>query len=328
MPGGEMAFSGSEVSLARAIGFRDMNVEVLCIGQAAYHLSVFTPGFPEEEGRVETDALREEGGGAAANAAHLIASWGATCAFAGVVGTDAHGEQIREELLAVGAEVGHLEMRSGYPTPFTVVLVNRQNGSRTMITRKETRGAGLHWSPETLAGFAVPPKVIFLDGHEPEASLAALAAFPDAISILDAGSWKDGTARLAGEVDYLLGSEKFARQATGISMFNGDANRRRCLRQLREWFATTVVITLGADGLIADDGHGCWHLPAFPARRVDTTGVRDVFSGAFTHAMSRGKAWADGLRFASMAASLSIRQAGGRSSIPHRTEVEAALAKV
>jgi sulfofructose kinase len=58
-------------------------IEVLCIGHAAYDLSVFVSGFPAENSKGQTDQLLESGGGPAANAAYLLSSWRVSCAFAG-----------------------------------------------------------------------------------------------------------------------------------------------------------------------------------------------------------------------------------------------------
>jgi sugar/nucleoside kinase (ribokinase family) len=164
------------------------------------------------------------------------------------------------------------------------------------------------------------------DGHELPASLAALRAFPEAVSILDAGSWREGTAQLAGRVDYLAASERFALQASGLAHLNNDDARRACVGHLREQYSTAVIVTLGEHGLVADDGSGFLHLPAYPATAVDTTAAGDIFHGAFAHAVARGMPFREGLRLASLTASLSVRVAGGRRSIPTLDKVKEELA--
>ena len=80
--------------------------------------------------------------------------------------------------------------------------------------------------------------------------------------------------------------------------------------------------------LNADDGSGFRHMPAFPALCVDTTGAGDIFHGAFAFAITRAMPFWESLRFASMAASLSVRVPGGRNSIPTLSQVEEALTHV
>jgi sulfofructose kinase len=296
-----------------------MPVDILCVGHAAFDLSVFVESFPGENSKCETPELRESGGGPAANAAYLLSAWGARCGFAGLIGEDRYGQRIQEEFQSVGTDLSLLELRPGHATPVSIILINKQNGSRTIVNRK-VAGSPLRFEEAVLK--VLCPRVLLFDGHEMQASLAALSAFPEAISILDAGSWREGTASLAGQVDYLAASERFALQATGISDLSDADAQRACARRLRELYPTVVIITLGENGLVADDGSGFFHLPAYPAPVVDTTAAGDIFHGAFAYAVAQSWSFLESLRFASMTASLSVRRAGGRSSIPSLENVK------
>jgi len=297
-----------------------MDAEILCIGHASYDLCVMVDGFPAEDSKCETQDLFESGGGPAANAAYLLSKWGARCAFAGVVGNDSYGLRAKAELKEAGADVSLLEVRNGHATPVSLIWINRKNGSRTIANRK-AKGA-----PLKLATEGMQPRVLLFDGHELEASLQTLQMFPNAISILDAGSWREGTARLAGEVDYLVASERFALQSTGLAHLSEDETRRACINDLRSRYRNTVVVTLGEEGLIADDGDGYFDEPAYLAAVVDTTAAGDIFHGAFAYAVLKDKPLLDALSLASMTASLSVRKPGGRASIPTLDAVKEALA--
>src|SRR5665213_1233633 len=100
-----------------------MAVDVLCIGHAAYDLSVFVDAFPQENSKCETQELLESGGGPAANAAYLLSLWKARCAFAGLVGDDRYGLRIRQEFEEVGTNISLLEMRAGHGTPVSLILI-------------------------------------------------------------------------------------------------------------------------------------------------------------------------------------------------------------
>lgn len=300
-----------------------MPVDVLCIGHAAFDLSLFVDSYPVENSKAEIHRWMESGGGPAANAACLISLWGLRCAFAGVLGEDHHGLLIRKEFETVGIDVSLLEIRPGHETPFSVILVNEQNGSRTIVNRKKTAPP---LALEAAVARLLAPKVLLFDGHELPAALQALDLFPDAISILDAGSMRAGTCELAGKVDYLAASERFALQAAGMNGLETAAGRRLCLDRLRDLFSTTVIVTLGERGLVVQDDLGFRSMPAFPAPVVDTTGAGDIFHGAFAYAVCQGLPLDHGLQLASMAASLSVRVAGGRKSIPMLPQVEEALA--
>ena len=117
-----------------------------------------------------------------------------------------------------------------------------------------------------------------MDTNCRKASLAALRAFPDAVSISRCRFVRrDGTAKLAGEVDYLAASERFAWQASDVTDLHSEANQRECVRRLRQRYSTIVVVTMGERGLVADDGNGFFHLPAFPAESCGTPPRRAIF---------------------------------------------------
>ncbi|NLW56506.1 MAG: carbohydrate kinase [Firmicutes bacterium] len=302
-------------------------VQVLCLGHAAYDLSVPVSSFPAENSKMEIESFHEAGGGPAANAAYLLSSWGVNCAFAGLIGNDSFGQRILEEFKTVGTDLSLLEIRAGHPTPLSVILVNTTNGSRTIINRK-AKTRGLQINQALLA--RLDPKILFFDGHEPEASLLALESYPKAITVLDAGSLRPGTRLLAEKVDYLIASERFALQMTGLADLDTEEQWKKCLAQLTAVNPRQVIVTQGEKGLIytleAAGGKDYRRLPAFPVTAVDTTGAGDIFHGAFTYGLLQKLPLHENLRFASMAAALSVTKPGGRPSIPTLSEVNKELA--
>ena len=114
-----------------------------------------------------------------------------------------------------------------------------------------------------------------------------------------------------GRVEYLVCSEKFARQFA--------ADEKTALARLAE-VAPAVVITLGERGLIWRRGTKRGALPAFPIAAVDTTGAGDAFHGAFSAAVAAGMSWEDLLRYASAAGALCCTKMGAREGIPSKEE--------
>ncbi len=293
-----------------------MKVEVLCVGHATWDLAMQMDGFPAENSKVQTEALVESGGGPAANAAWLLGRWGVPVAMAGVVGQDDYGQRILEEFQAAGVDCRLLEARPGFSTPVSFILANRANGSRTVINRKMP---GAPWALAAAELVPCAPRILLFDGHEMSASLAAMAAFPTALKVLDAGSLREGTRTLASQVDYLVCSERFATQILGGEI--GRANWKTEVACLRERNGKTAVITLGERGLVFDDGHHQGWLEALPVRAVDTTAAGDLFHGAFVYGLLQGWELDEVLRLANTAAGLSVQRPGGRPSAPALVEV-------
>jgi sugar/nucleoside kinase (ribokinase family) len=298
-----------------------MNVSALCIGQAAWDLCFIVDGYPAENSKTQTELFVESGGGPAANAAWLLASWDVPTALAALVGEDDYGRRVLGELQRAGVDCRLLERRSGYLTPLSGIITNRANGSRTVINRKDPVGK-LTLSHDALSD--LNPRLLLFDGHELEASLAAMQAFPSAITVLDAGSLRDGTRELSHRVDYLVCSQRFAAQATGEP--DVSAHWQECVRRVRELNGKVAVVTLGEQGLAFDDGRERGRLPALPVKAADTTAAGDIFHGAFAYALLRHMGFGQALRLATTAAGLSVQKFGGRPSVPELAAVGKAMA--
>ena len=298
---------------------------VLAIGTAAYDLFFPLSGWLEENRKYEIPASQESGGGPAANAAYLLSLWGVPAALACVLGGDLYGRRILEEFRQAGTDLRLTEVRAGAATPLSVILVNTASGSRTLVNRLPP-AEPLRFGEEALRVLAeLAPEVLLFDGHQPEAALQAAALFPRSRTILDAGFRRRGTELLAPLVEFLVPSERFARAMTGEADLESEEGGRRCLEALSRLNGREVVVTLGERGVLYLEKGEARRLPAFPVRAVDTTGAGDIFHGAFAYGILQGWALPRTVRFAAMAAALSVTRPGGRASGPPLAEVEVAL---
>ncbi|MDD1637465.1 MAG: PfkB family carbohydrate kinase [Methylococcaceae bacterium] len=288
-----------------------MNIDVLCVGHASYDLSFTVAHHPTEDEKISAEGFVGCGGGPAANAAVTVSKLGLKSSFAGYLGQDIYGEKHYQELLEYGVHTD-LVIRDTSPTPLSIVLV-KPDGKRALINYKgETRAL----PSGTIDFSSVIPKVVLFDGHEPHLSkfLLERTQHEGIPTLLDAGSVHEGTLALMEQVDYLVCSEKFARQ------FAGD--EETALARLAE-VSPAVVITLGERGLIWRRGQERGILSAFPINAIDTTGAGDAFHGAFAAALSSDMNWPDVLRYASAAGSLSCTKIGARSGLPSKEEHQA-----
>ena len=100
-----------------------MPIDVLCVGHAAYDISLFVDQYPQENSKCEAEVLLEDCGGPASNAAYLLSKWNVASAFAGLVGDDLYGKRIVDAFRLVGTDVSMLQLRPGHVTPLSVILV-------------------------------------------------------------------------------------------------------------------------------------------------------------------------------------------------------------
>lgn len=83
-----------------------------------------------------------------------------------------------------------------------------------------------------------------------------------------------------------------------------------------------IVLTKAEKGSEIYAAEGVIKLSAYPVEVVDTTGAGDTYNVSFLHAFNRGETLEMAGRFASIAASLSIKERGARSVCRHVAEVE------
>ena len=283
-------------------------IDVLCVGHASYDLIFSVPEHPAEDEKVFADSFLACGGGPAANAAITVSRLGLKAAFAGYLGADLYGDKHLQEFVEENIAT-ELIIRGDSPTPLSSIIV-KPDGKRTLINYK---GETQPLPAEAIDFSQVSPKVILMDGHEPNLSLELLkvAQQKSIPTVLDAGSLHKGTEQLMDKVDYLVGSEKFANQYAG--------DETNALTRLTK-FSANVVITLGERGLIWQQGNEHGKLPTFPVNVIDTTGAGDAFHGAFAAAVALQMNWHDSLRYASAAGALCCTKTGARPGLPSQNE--------
>lgn len=292
-------------------------MKILCVGHAAYDITIPVESFPIENTKNRVHQKIECGGGPANTAAYLLGSWGMDVAFAGIVGDDPYGHNIMKELQNVHVNTDYIEVSKEYQTTSGFILVNQENGSRTVFN--------YHPSNMKMHEFELnfEPDIILLDGQEYDISIKLLDKYPQAISILDAGRDRKEIVDLAKKVDYLVCSKEFAEKVTGIKI---DYQNRKTLediyRQMKNMFPGTVVITLESHGCLYECNGKIKIMPSIQVKTVDSTGAGDIFHGAFTYGIAKKYDFETILKLSNIAGAISVTRVGGRNSIPTKDEME------
>lgn len=283
------------------------------MGYACVDINFKARHHPGADEKLRASAMHTCGGGPAANAAVTIARLGGRAAFAGYLGKDAFGEAHLRELEAEGIDTSGIA-RGDSPTPVACVTI-KPDGQRSIIDY--CPGESLA-AEDAIRLASQSPRVLLLDGHQPllSAKLVDEARAMGIPSVLDAGSVHDGTLMLYNKVDYLITSEKFARD------FSNEEDPRVALAAL-DGAAPFVACTWGKEGVFWQDDEGQHHMAAFDIVPVDTTGAGDAFHGAFALGLAEGLSIRANLRRASATAALTCLKEGARSALPERPRVEA-----
>lgn len=289
--------------------------KILCVGHSAYDITYLLPNFPIENRKYKAEDRIMVSGGPAGNASYLLGKYGEQVSYITTLGNDVYGREILHDLNEIGVDTKNIVVRDEFVTPCSIIIANGSNGSRTIINYREERKVdGVEFQYEN------KPEIILFDGHELELAMQAVERFPEAIKVLDAGTYKEGTRVLGAIVDYLVCSEDFARDYCGLEKIE-EKDFAYVLEKLKELNKNTVIVTLGERGSIMEKDGQVERFKAFKAKAVDTTGAGDIFHGAFVYGLSNNFSIEKNIEFASACASLSVEKLGGRNSIPEIKDV-------
>ena len=298
----------------------DLNPDAIVAGEA------IEPAFGQTERLADagTLALGGSGGIVSSGAARL----GLRVAHVGVVGDDAAGRFVLDELRERGVDVAWCRVDPTRATGITVAL--SRGDDRAMLT---SPGAIAALRPEDVPAAAlgqarhVHMSSFFLqDGlRDGAAELLASARAGGATTSLDSG-W-DPLDEWAGGLDAAL-------SATDVFLPNGAEARRiagaddpeHALDRLSAR-VPTVAVKLGERGAIARRGSERAAATPPPVSAIDATGAGDSFAAGFLRGVLDGLPLAETLSLAVACGTLSTRALGGVDAQPGLEEALAASAK-
>ena len=292
-------------------------MKVMCIGQSAYDITLPLDHYPIENKKVRVQQKVECGGGSASNCAFLLAKWGLETYFAGVIGNDHYGDNIKKEYDSVGVNTKYLQVSDKYPTTSSYIIANTSIGSRTILTSKDANISMTDQEVEDEFDY------ILLDGYEKDFALNVIKKNPNAIKILDAGSMKEATVELARVVDYIVCSHDFAEDVSKVKIDYDDIDTIvKAYKGIKKEFNGNIVITLESYGCFTCVDGMYMIIPSIKVKAVDSTGAGDIFHGAFVYSLAKGFDLKKALTFSNITGALSTLCVGSRLSIPELERVE------
>jgi sugar/nucleoside kinase (ribokinase family) len=211
-------------------------------------------------------------GGPAANAAVTHRHLGGASTLLTGIGRHPLAAGITADLAACGVDVMDLDEESTVPPPVSCVLVTAGTGQRAVSSLNATgRQLPVPGDPPALVtGF----QAVEFDGHHMPLALAVARAARSAgaLTLLDGGSWKPGTAELLPWIDVAVCSADFRPPGAGDR-----------LGFLREHGVGWAAVSQGAGPIHWAGPDGGGEVPVPRVRAADTLGAGDVLHGALVH---------------------------------------------
>lgn len=275
-------------------------------------------------------------GGDTSNAVIAAARQGARCAYLTRVGDDAFGAQFLALWREEGVDISGVEIDATAHTGLYFVQHGPDGHAFSYLRRGS---AASLMTPATLDGGLIE-RARFL--HVSGISLAISTSACDTVfaaiararaagvqvsldSNLRLRLWPLDRARAVLR-EALCRADLFLPSMDDMQHLTGNDDPERTLDWIRDAGATgVVVLKLGKDGSIIDDGKTRTPVAALRVDAVDATGAGDCFAGSLLARRCQGDDWADAVRYANVAAALSTLGYGAVNPLPRAEDVLAKL---
>jgi pseudouridine kinase len=246
-------------------------------------------------------------GGVARNVAENLARLGAKVSFASCVGDDPAGSALVDHLAALGVDVGSVRTVRGAATAEYIALL--QPDGSLHVAAADMAILDRIYGPLVDEAMAAAHHAdwLFADCNAPAEVLASLAA-----------QARDSGIRLALDVISVPKAMRLPSDLTGVGCLFLNRDEAAALlgsredapatmaAALRARGAAAVVLTLGAEGCLADDGAGQIHVPAVSATVADVTGAGDAMIAATLLALGHGQPLAEAVHFGTIIAARTV----------------------
>lgn len=263
-----------------------MTARLLCVGDLNVDVTINAPAGIVE-GSDTAGSVVMSGGGSAANVAAWAAAGGIAARFVGVVGDDALGGFLVDELTGHGVDVRAIR-RVDTPSRAIAAIVGR-DGNRSMVSALEPdtvlRPSDLdpiwlddigwvHLTGYTYLQPAARPAFLRLTGIIAEWGIP-WSVDPSSSAMLEATGRRDDVLAAFSGASIAFPSHDEAEWLTGSADPVVAAQRMLDI-------AETVAVTCGADGaVVARRGRATFRVDAVPTELVNTLGCGDAFAAGF-----------------------------------------------
>jgi ribokinase len=308
-----------------------MNYDIVSIGSATQDVFLSANGFEIISSdtfavgkgmcipfgsKVPIQKILFASGGGGTNAAVTFARQGLKTGCIAVIGKDANGTSILDELRREGVDGKYIQIHHDDSTAYSVILVS-DTGERTILSYK---GEGAHWNVAAVPWDQIDCGWMYvnsLGGHfdvlerivaEAQRTGRHLATNPGGKE-LEAGL--QTLARHWKKFDIVGMNQEEAAQLTGVSF----EKRDDIFRIMDEAIGGIFIMTRGGEGVHVSDGHYLY-TAGIPNRDVvERTGAGDAFHAAFVAEFIRSGNIEKAIQLATANSTSVVMQYGAKAGI-------------
>lgn len=294
---------------------------ILVFGSIILDLFFELDTFPKADTALHVASHRIAPGGKGANQALACCRAGAEVRFFGAVGQDVHGRLVCDAMGADGLDMSRV-IRSDLPTGLATIFVDQNDGTHRAVV---SQGANASAIQSTISEADLQAASYFLAQGElrveetqallKRSKLAGLRTVVNLAPVCDLApsSLSDIDVLVLNEHEAREFAQKFALPYQTESTFIAEVFRR---------FGMTLVVTLGAGGVVFNDGDLILKGNALSVKAVDTLGAGDAFTAYLTAGLDRGHSMREAVCQATVAGALTCTQYGAQAAQPTLAEVQ------
>jgi ribokinase len=300
---------------------------VIVFGSINMDLVVRTPRLPVAGETLHGHDFSITAGGKGANQAVAVARLGIPTQMVGRVGNDNFGNALLTSLHA--AEVKTDQLLVDTVSSGVAVIAVDDAGENNIIIVAGANGQVNESDVARLCTLLPNAAALLLQLEIPLAAVmaAAQAAQQAGVpAILDPAPAQDIPAALYPLIDILTPNEVEASQLVGFAV-NSPETAQRAAAELQRRGACTVIVKLGAKGVVCATTVETFFVPAFAVEAIDTVAAGDAFNGALAAALAEGRSLREAVLWGAGAGALSATKAGAQPSLPERETLEAFLVR-
>jgi len=295
--------------------------QIFVIGSSNTDMVVKTARLPLPGETILGGDFFMNAGGKGANQAVAAARLSGNVTLVTKLGNDIFGNQTLEGLRKENIETKYVFLDNNNPSGTALIIVNAEGENCIVVAP----GANASLLPEDIEKVTNinEATVILMQLEIPMATvmhIARLAKSNQQKLIINPAPAQKLDDELLKGLFLITPNESEASQLTGVEV-KDEGSASDAASVFLSKGVQNVIITLGREGAFFQNNSLEIKIDAPAVKTLDTTAAGDTFNGALSVAITENMDWEKALKFAVLAASISVTRMGAQSSVPYRKEI-------
>lgn len=297
---------------------------IVVIGSSNTDMVVKTSHLPVGGETVLGGDFFMNAGGKGANQAVAAARYGNRVVFVAKTGDDLFGKQVLKSLKEDNIVTDYVFVDADHPSGVALITIDKDAENCIVVAS----GANMYLSPADIdiASEEIrKANVLLMQLESPietvayAAKMAAEAGVPVILNPAPAPA-ESLSEELLKNLYLITPNRSEASRISGIEVKDMES-AYRAAKAILNMGPKNVIITLGSEGSLLDDGSMPMRVEALKVEAVDTTAAGDTYNGVLASVIAEGRSLIEAIREANVAAAISVTRMGAQPAAPTRTEI-------